>query len=220
MRRVVRRRRWLALPRNASTIVRAMHQLLKPADYVRMPWKDGGGSTTEIVVHPAGSTLSTFDWRISIADIAADGPFSRFPGVDRIVALLSGAGMRLTGDAHSVELRAAFEPYAFSGDDGISCSLVDGPVRDFNLMLRRGRVAGRIVVVRDAAERIAPARWRVCHAAGGAIECLVPGHPPVSVAVDDTVVFQDESGAAGGALAINPLTAGAVALVSVIEPVP
>ena len=100
--------------------------------------------------------------------------------------LLSGAGMLLSGDAHAVELRAPFEPYAFSGDDGISCALVDGPVRDFNLMLRRGRVAGRIVVVRDAAERIAPARWRVCHATGGPIECLVPGHPPVAVALDDT----------------------------------
>lgn len=214
------RPRWLALSRIASTIVRAMHRLLKPADYVRMPWKDGGGQTTQIAVHPSDSTLSTFDWRVSFADVAVDGPFSRFPGVDRILVLLSGAGMLLSGDAHAVELRAPFEPYAFSGDNGISCALVDGPVRDFNLMLRRGRVAGRIVVVRDAAERIAPARWRVCHATGGPIECLIPGHPPVAVALDDTIVFEDEEGAAGGALAINPLSAGAVAIVSVIEPVP
>lgn len=197
-----------------------MHRLLKPADYVRMPWKDGGGNTTQIAVHPAQSTLDTFDWRVSFADVAADGPFSRFPGVDRVLVLLSGAGMLLSGDAHSVELRAPFEPYAFSGDEGISCALVDGPVRDFNLMLRRERVSGHIVVVRDAAERIAPARWRVCHATGGAIECLVPGHPPVAVALDDTVVFEEESAAAGGTLAINPLAAGAVAIVSVIEPVP
>jgi len=209
----------LALPRNASTIVRAMHRLLKPADYVRMPWKDGGGQTTQIAAHPSDSTLSTFDWRVSVADVGVDGPFSRFPGVDRVVVLLSGGGMLLSGDAHAVELRAPFEPYAFSGDDGISCSLVAGPVRDFNLMLRRGRAQGRVVVVRDAAERIAPARWRICHATGGAIECLVPGHPPVAVALDDTVVFEDESGT-GGALAINPLAAGAVALVAVIEPVP
>jgi environmental stress-induced protein Ves len=196
-----------------------MHRLLKPADYVRMPWKDGGGHTTEIAAYPATATLDSFDWRVSIADVAAEGPFSRFPGVDRIIVLIAGAGMRLAGDAHDAELRAPFEPYAFSGDDALSCSLVDGPVRDFNLMLRRGRTQGRVVVVRDAAARIAPARWRVCHAVAGAIECLVPGHPPLAVAPDDTVVFDDEGEAAGGSLAVNPLSAGAVALVAVIEPV-
>ena len=197
-----------------------MHRLIKPADYVRMPWKNGGGHTTEIAAHPATATLDSFDWRISIADINAEGPFSRFPGVDRIIVLVAGAGMRLAGDAHVAELRAPFEPYAFSGDDALSCSLVDGPVRDFNLMLRRGRTQGRVVVVRDAAARIAPVRWRVCHAIAGAIECLVPGHPPLAVAQDDTVVFDDEGEAAGGSLAVNPLSAGAVALVAVIEPVP
>ncbi|MEO8675401.1 MAG: HutD family protein [Casimicrobiaceae bacterium] len=196
-----------------------MHRLLKPADYVRMPWKDGGGHTTEIAAHPADATLASFDWRVSIADVAADGPFSRFPGVDRVIVLLSGAGMRLAGDAHAADLRAPFEPYAFSGDDALSCSLVEGPVRDFNLMLRRGRTQGRVVVVRDAAARIAPARWRVCHAVAGAIECLVPGHPPLAVSLDDTVVFDDAGEAAGGTLAINPLSAGAVAVVAAIEPV-
>lgn len=197
-----------------------MHRMLKPADYVRMPWKNGGGQTTEIAAHPAGASLAAFDWRVSVADVAADGPFSRFPGVDRILVLIAGDGLRLGTDAQAVDLRAAYEPYAFSGDDEVSCALVGGPVRDFNLMVRRGRVQGRVVVVLDAAARIAPARWRVCHVAAGAVECLVPGHPPVSVALDDTVVFNDDDAdAPGGVLAINPLSAGAVALVAVIEPV-
>ena len=196
-----------------------MHRLLKPADYVRMPWKNGGGHTTEIAAHPGGGTLATFDWRVSIAEVVADGPFSRFPGVDRIIVLLSGAGMRLAGDAHAAELRAPYEPYAFSGDDAIACALVAGPVRDFNLMSRRGRMRGHIEVVRDEAARIAPARWRICHAVAGVIECLVPGHPPLAVALDDTVVFEDEGEAAGGALVINPVSAGAVALVAAVEPV-
>jgi environmental stress-induced protein Ves len=49
--------------------------------------------------------------------------------------------MRLDGDGHAALLAAPFEPYSFSGDDTIDCTLVDGPVRDFNLMLRRGRRA-------------------------------------------------------------------------------
>ena len=175
-----------------------MHRLLKPADYVRMPWKNGGGQTTEIAVHPPGAALAEFDWRISLADVASDGPFSRFPGVDRVHVLIAGAGIAPGPQGcHAVELRAAFEPYAFSGDDEIGCTLVEGPVRDFNLMVRRGRAQGKVVVVRDAAVRIAPARWRACHAAAGAIECLIPGHPPVSVVQDDTVVFEEDGEAAG-----------------------
>src|SRR5215475_5956544 len=104
--------------RSRSIIVRAaMHRLLQPADYARMPWKNGGGQTTEIAVHPAGATLADFDWRVSIADITADGPFSGFAGVDRTLVLLSGAGVRLTGTTHMAELRVPYEPYAFSGDD-------------------------------------------------------------------------------------------------------
>jgi environmental stress-induced protein Ves len=195
-----------------------MHRLIQPADYVRMPWKDGGGHTTEIAAHPPGASLADFDWRVSIADVTTDGAFSRLAGVDRTLVLLSGAGLRLTGTSRAAELRAPYEPYAFSGDDATSCALVDGPVRDFNLMLRRGRVSGRVVVVRDAAARIAPARWRLCHAAVGAVECLVPGHPPLAIAQDHTVVFEDGGEANGGAIAINPVSAAAVALVAIIEP--
>ena len=219
MRRLARTGIGTTIDRAKTATMPAMHLLLKPADYVRMPWKNGGGHTTEIAVHPVDGTIDTFDWRISIAEVAADGPFSRFPGVDRILVLLSGAGMRLAGNAHAAELRAPFEPYSFSGDDAISCSLVDGPVRDFNLMSRRGRMQGHIEVVRDEAARIAPARWRICHAAAGAIECLVPGHPPLTVALDDTVVFEDDGESPGGTIVINPVSAGAVALVAAIEPV-
>jgi environmental stress-induced protein Ves len=76
-----------------------------PLDYARMPWKNGGGQTTEIAVS-AGASLADFDWRVSIAEINADGPFSAFAGVDRTLVLLSGAGVRLTGTTHMAELRA------------------------------------------------------------------------------------------------------------------
>jgi environmental stress-induced protein Ves len=193
-----------------------MHRLLKPVDYVRMPWKNGGGMTTEIVAYPSGATLADFDWRLSVADVAADGPFSRFSGVDRILTLLSGAGIVLSGGGQPTELRAPYEPCEFSGDDEIRGALVAGPVRDLNLMLRRDRVRGRIVVVRDEGARIAPARWRACHTADGAVECLVPGHPPVVVAREHTALFED----AGATLAVNPVSRGAVALVACVDALP
>ncbi len=195
-----------------------MHRLLQPADYVRMPWKDGGGRTTEIALQPPHATSDTFDWRVSVADVAANGPFSQFPGVDRTIVLIAGAGMRLDGDGHAAELRTPFEPYAFSGDDGIVCTLLAGPVRDFNLMLRRGRARGHVAVVREMGMRIAPARFLVCYAAVGALECLLPAHSPVTIASDHAMVIEGEGAAANAPIAINPLSGNAVALVAAIEP--
>ncbi len=59
------------------------------------PWKNGGGTTREIAVRPPGAGMDAFAWRVSVADIVADGPFSAFPGIDRQIALLDGAGVHL-----------------------------------------------------------------------------------------------------------------------------
>ncbi|MFZ4719679.1 MAG: HutD family protein [Ilumatobacteraceae bacterium] len=105
-----------------------------------MPWRNGGGTTTEIARHPAGD--EPFDWRLSVADVAADGPFSRFDGIDRVIVLLSGAGMDLrgAGDAGgTVALRPPFGRHAFAGEVAVDATLVDGPTTDLNLMWRRDR---------------------------------------------------------------------------------
>ena len=43
-----------------------------------MPWRNGGGTTSEIVVEPGPG--GRFHFRLSIADVEASGPFSGFPG--------------------------------------------------------------------------------------------------------------------------------------------
>ena len=73
-----------------------MAKLLRNADHRRMPWKNGGGETVEVIVHPEGASLSDFGWRVSMATVASDGPFSVFPGIDRTLAVLSGEGMDLS----------------------------------------------------------------------------------------------------------------------------
>jgi environmental stress-induced protein Ves len=125
-----------------------MYRLLTPSDYRPMPWKNGGGRTIEIAAYPIGATLDEFLWRVSIADVERDGPFSRFPGIDRTIVLLEGAGMRLRSGTRDIELTTRFVPHDLSGDDAIECTLVAGPSRDFNAMFRRGRARGRVVVVR------------------------------------------------------------------------
>jgi uncharacterized protein len=196
------------------------HNVLSPADYRRMPWKNGGGHTAQIFEYPAGAGLESFAWRVSVADVEKDGPFSPFPGVDRTLVLLAGAGMRLTGDAEPLELHTLFEPIAFSGDQELACSLVAGPVRDFNLMVRRGSARGDIVIRREGGEGegpIAPANAFVCFAASGASECLVAGRPPIALAEAHALVVTSESEGAAQAISVNPLAAGAVALVAVIH---
>src|SRR5690606_386633 len=69
------------------------------------PWKNGGGETAEIAVSPAGAGFDDFDWRISTAIVAQSGPFSGFPGVDRVLTVIEGGAMELTvaGEARHLD---------------------------------------------------------------------------------------------------------------------
>ncbi len=103
-----------------------------------VPWKNGGGLTRELASHPANDA---FDWRLSVAEVASDGPFSEFPGVDRLIVLLDGAGMDLefVDEASSVRLRPELGWYRFAGESVVHATLPDGPTTDLNLMWRRDR---------------------------------------------------------------------------------
>ena len=115
-------------------------RIIRSADCRTMPWKNGGGETTEVAVSPAGASLDAFDWRVSMARVASDGPFSLFPGIDRNLTVLEGAGIDLEphGNA-SIRLTPDSPPYAFPGDIPLDARLVDGPILDLNVMTRRGR---------------------------------------------------------------------------------
>ena len=192
-----------------------MVRLLTPSDYRSMPWKNGAGRTTEIAVHPAGAALDAFVWRVSIADVERDGPFSRFPGIDRTIVLLDGVRHALAGGARDTELTTRFVPHDFSGDDAIDCMLVAGPCRDFNAMFRRGRARGRVAVVRGSAIRNSARRSpaSVCgdrtarmHGSRGSPRTrLDEGHALLVAATDP--------GAEPPPIVVRPLTADAVALV-------
>ena len=192
------------------------HRVLSPADYRRMPWKNGGGHTHEIAVHPEGAGTAAFDWRVSVADVAQDGPFSRFPGVERTLVLLAGNGVRLEGAGDPLDLRTPYEPITFSGDAELACVLTDGPIRDFNLMVRRDVAKGEIIVVREGGQAIAPAQAYVCFAAAGASECLVAGYPPLLMAPEHSLVVLVDPQTVPPALHVYPTSAQSVALVAVI----
>lgn len=118
---------------------------LSQSRYRRMAWANGGGETAEVARFPHGESVAGFDWRISIATIAADGPFSTLPGIDRLFMPLEGNGVWLRiGGSEPKRMATGDDPIAFAGEEACDCALIDGPVRDLNLMTRRGICTGNI----------------------------------------------------------------------------
>ncbi|MVW90046.1 HutD family protein [Pseudomonas sp. PB101] len=118
-------------------------KVLRAKDYPRMPWKNGGGSTEEIT-RDAGTGLDGFGWRLSIADIGESGGFSTFAGYERVITVLQGDGMTLSVDGQNTRPLLPLDPYAFSGESKVACALLDGPIRDFNLIYAPQRYAARL----------------------------------------------------------------------------
>ena len=167
-------------------------KLIRAGEYRVMPWKNGGGTTTEIAISPGDAGLSgkPFDWRVSIAEVAADGPFSKFPGYDRHIMVIGGEGMTLDTDAAgTLHLTPARMPVSFAGEWSVNGKLHAGPVRDFNLMLRRDVCSGSLTV-RWLDERVALYAQRktlLCHLLQG--EASVAGH---IIAETDTLLVENE----------------------------
>ncbi len=135
-----------------------MIRLLKAVDRAAIPWKNGGGVTRDVIVSPAGATLESFDWRVSIAEIASDGPFSAFPGIDRQLAVLRGKVALTVEGSAPVTLDPAAPALAFPGEATVESKLVDGPSMDLNVMTRRGRYSSRLSRVSSAQPKLKTAQ--------------------------------------------------------------
>jgi environmental stress-induced protein Ves len=119
---------------------------LTASDYVRQPWKNGRGTTTELWRHEADGRLLV---RLSRAAVVEDGPFSLFPGLDRNLTVLSGPGFRLTGDG--VSLRCdPMVPVAFPGDLALTATeTLRQKSDDFNVMTARGLARAEVQIARN-----------------------------------------------------------------------
>lgn len=125
-------------------------RIIRASDCRVTPWKNGGGTTTEIAAHPRGASLDDFDWRVSMAHVGTDGPFSSFPGIDRTLSVLTGNGIALAfGDGETMRLEQSSAPCSFAADRVVEGKLVDGPIDDLNVMTRRGRWLHRVERLTD-----------------------------------------------------------------------
>lgn len=121
-------------------------KILPPERFVTTPWKNGGGITHEIARHETGGRMV---WRLSVAEVGADGPFSRFDGLMRILTVIEGAGLTLAtpgGDLVALPRR----PVRFPGDLPVDGRLIAGPVRDLNVIFDPGLVEARVDHLRAA----------------------------------------------------------------------
>ncbi|MEO5566533.1 MAG: HutD family protein [Luteimonas sp.] len=119
--------------------------VLRANDYRRERWRNGAGWTRQIHAEPSKMAGFDWDWRLSIAEVDADAPFSIFPGVERELVLLQGNGLRLRfEDGASQELMPPHERMRFSGERALAGELLDGPTVDFNLMWRRDAVNAQL----------------------------------------------------------------------------
>jgi environmental stress-induced protein Ves len=188
--------------------------ILRESSYLTVPWKNGGGVTREILRVPAEP--SEFDWRLSLATIDAPGPFSTFEGFHRTLVLVRGAGVELNFAQHGTSrLSTPGQTVSFDGAWQTSCTLLDGPSTDLNLIVSKERAqsASRAVFLTDS-QTIQTADWTqllVCCLSGairltntaGVVESLYGIDVAQCVAGDGPITFSPE-----GDVAPNVFVAG------------
>ncbi|MCX6128494.1 MAG: HutD family protein, partial [Proteobacteria bacterium] len=93
---------------------------------------------------PGLSVTEDFDWRISLAHLTGSGPFSAFPGYDRMIVQISGTPMLLRHGNNTEETLQRFKPYKFMGEWPTEAFLEGTEAQDYNLMTKRQTCSGDI----------------------------------------------------------------------------
>lgn len=125
-------------------------------DVTPQRWRNGGGWTRELLTWPPDA--NPWQLRVSLATINVPGPFSTFPGVKRLLALVSGDGLLLTVDGQQHRLVPDSAPLHFDGTAVVHAEPLGGASIDLNLMSATGhgellRASGTIAWLSASAQR-------------------------------------------------------------------
>jgi len=136
------------------------------------PWRNGNGKMRVVATEPHDSIDLDFGWSISVAEVSKNSPFSSFPGIDRCVALLTGHGMRLTSDAPHFDHRLdePFRPFHFAGESPVVAELIDGPVTNLSVLVKRNLWRVTLATLADGRVEVAPGAATVIFCATGEVE--------------------------------------------------
>ena len=169
-----------------------MPRLIRYTDQPSMQWKNGGGSTVELLTSPEGAALADFDFRISVATVSKDGPFSLFPGVDRTLALVEGAGLTLHFDTGRKVVVDPSHPVAtFPGEAVIHATVNGRATMDFNVMTQRSCYRHTLEVYEGGSCIYQPQGdiTLLFHAGGGKLMAGKLGIPPTMLYEYDMLVL-------------------------------
>jgi uncharacterized protein len=172
---------------------------LRFAEYRVAPWKNGKGVTREIassaVSMGAASVRSeaSADWRVSMATVAEDAPFSRFPGMTRTLGVVDGVGIELTTDGYSRPIHVGDEPAVFPGDVPAAARPLDGPAVNLNLIVNPARILGRMSAIRAGTHDLAGLSWFVVALVHG-LELRINDREPLALPRLDTAKLDLRAG--------------------------
>ena len=143
-----------------------------------VPWKNGGGTVRPLVAHPPDAGFDDFHWRISVAEVTADGPFSGFQGVDRCVVLLDGQGILLSAEEGGEWLLdRPLQVLKFPGELSLTASLIQGPIRNLSVLVRRELCRMAVEPIEGVTQRVfdqGGATLVLCLAGSALIESQAP----------------------------------------------
>ena len=179
-----------------------MIERIASGDYVEQPWKNGGGLSHEIAAFVSEGTML---WRIALATIASDGPFSDFRGYDRTILAIDGGEVTLHVEGGSVRLERG-EPFPFGGEVPVTASLTGGPARDLNVITLRAEFVHDVEIV-TGTQRFALDEDEIAFVYAIEGSAGVDGTP---CAAGDTIVVQDEE-------SFSLITAGSAAVIRITE---
>ena len=128
---------------------------LRCEQYRSMPWRNGAGLTREIAREPG--TGDDFLWRLSLATIASNGPFSNYAGYRRSVTLIEGGGFQLAIPGQDpLVLDHLGATGLFPGDARAHCTLINGACTDISLMVRDPGTIVAVVRIESAQPHSVP----------------------------------------------------------------
>ena len=168
-------------------------QIITPQQWQTQRWQNGGGITHQLCRQDDEQGLL---WRLSIAEVASDGPFSCFDNIDRIILLLTGEGFSLHGVGDNPQLLdAPLMPFSFAGETAIHCTLLKGAVRDFNLMTRRDTVQAqlKVLTIGSAVQTLPLSPQTLIYIASGSINAVL-GAKHLTLQAQHTLSLSNETG--------------------------
>ena len=131
------------------------------SQYRQVAWRNGGGTARDIAVNPTGASMAdAFGWRVALAEIARDGPFSAYdPEVERVITLLDGNGFDLDfevefdGAPPPLAVTELHVPARFRGHWPAMCRLRQGRSIVFNILYDFSRFSAQPHIIRPPVDQ-------------------------------------------------------------------